>query len=207
MALSLCSCRVRFAGRRHHTGQGHDTVDLSTRKCAPCLRCSSRIPRSHLAVHRSLRAGARLCQRSPGDLDRWWRASSMPDPSVTEKQRQRCLRGAATVATPDRQLRHQRGAGHCHHRYPHTPFSTVRARRQREAIRYGVGVGREGFTWSRTLRGTPQAGMAGPGVRRLFSIIARQPYPAHSWPTAPGRPLSAGAMYQGSSVYRIHGTN
>jgi lipoprotein-anchoring transpeptidase ErfK/SrfK len=74
-----------------------------------------------------------------------------------------------------------------------------------KAIRYGIGVGREGFTWS--------------GVRSIErkaewpdwippqEMIQRQPYLPRWMAGGEGNPLGARAMYIGGTVYRIHGTN
>jgi len=74
-----------------------------------------------------------------------------------------------------------------------------------KAIRYGVRVGREGFTWT--------------GVERISKMkewpdwfpppemIERQPYLPRVMAGGPGNPLGARAMYLGNTLYRIHGTN
>jgi len=74
-----------------------------------------------------------------------------------------------------------------------------------KAIRYGVRVGREGFTWT--------------GVERISKMkewpdwfpppemIERQPYLPRVMAGGPGNPLGARAMYLGHTLYRIHGTN
>jgi lipoprotein-anchoring transpeptidase ErfK/SrfK len=74
-----------------------------------------------------------------------------------------------------------------------------------KAVRYGIGVGREGFTWS--------------GVKSIIrksewpdwypppAMIARQPYLPRMIAGGPGNPLGARAMYIGGTEYRIHGTN
>jgi len=74
-----------------------------------------------------------------------------------------------------------------------------------KAIRYGIGVGREGFTWS--------------GVRSIArkqewpdwypprEMIERQPYLPRMMAGGPGNPLGARAMYIAGTQYRIHGTN
>jgi lipoprotein-anchoring transpeptidase ErfK/SrfK len=76
---------------------------------------------------------------------------------------------------------------------------------QGRAIRYGVGVGREGFTWSGTQTITRKAEW--PDWHPPAEMIARQPYLPRFMAGGPGNPLGARAMYLGSSVYRIHGTN
>jgi lipoprotein-anchoring transpeptidase ErfK/SrfK len=74
-----------------------------------------------------------------------------------------------------------------------------------KAIRYGIGVGRKGFTWS--------------GVKTIVhktewpdwypppEMIARQPYLPRMMAGGPGNPLGARALYIGGTEYRIHGTN
>jgi lipoprotein-anchoring transpeptidase ErfK/SrfK len=74
-----------------------------------------------------------------------------------------------------------------------------------KAIRYGIGVGREGFTWS--------------GVKMIerksewpdwippTEMLQRQPYLPRFMAGGPGNPLGARAMYLSGTVYRIHGTN
>ena len=74
-----------------------------------------------------------------------------------------------------------------------------------KAIRYGIGVGRKGFTWS--------------GVKHVVrkqewpdwypppEMLKRQPYLPRMMAGGPGNPLGARAMYIGGTEYRIHGTN
>ena len=74
-----------------------------------------------------------------------------------------------------------------------------------KAMRYGIGVGREGFTWS--------------GVKNIArktewpdwypppEMIQRQPYLPRMMAGGPGNPLGARALYIGGTEYRIHGTN
>ncbi len=74
-----------------------------------------------------------------------------------------------------------------------------------KAVRYGIGVGREGFTWS--------------GVRAIDrkaewpdwvpppEMVQRQPYLPRFMAGGEGNPLGARAMYIGGTIYRIHGTN
>jgi lipoprotein-anchoring transpeptidase ErfK/SrfK len=73
------------------------------------------------------------------------------------------------------------------------------------AMRYGVGVGREGFTWSGVQSITRKAEW--PDWHPPAEMIARQPYLPRFVAGGPGNPLGARAMYLGSSQYRIHGTN
>jgi lipoprotein-anchoring transpeptidase ErfK/SrfK len=74
-----------------------------------------------------------------------------------------------------------------------------------QAIRYGIGVGRDGFTWSGTQSITKKAEW--PDWTPPAEMIARQPYLPRYMAGGPGNPLGARAMYLGGTVYRIHGTN
>jgi lipoprotein-anchoring transpeptidase ErfK/SrfK len=76
---------------------------------------------------------------------------------------------------------------------------------QGRAIRYGVGVGREGFTWSGVQTVSRKAEW--PDWHPPAEMIARQPYLPRFMAGGPGNPLGARAMYLGNSQYRIHGTN
>jgi lipoprotein-anchoring transpeptidase ErfK/SrfK len=73
------------------------------------------------------------------------------------------------------------------------------------AIRYGVGVGREGFTWSGVQTISRKAEW--PDWHPPAEMIARQPYLPRFMAGGPGNPLGARAMYLGGTQYRIHGTN
>jgi lipoprotein-anchoring transpeptidase ErfK/SrfK len=74
-----------------------------------------------------------------------------------------------------------------------------------EAIRYGIGVGREGFAWSGVKHVARKAEW--PDWRPPQEMIERQPYLPRFTAGGPGNPLGARAMYLGGTVYRIHGTN
>jgi lipoprotein-anchoring transpeptidase ErfK/SrfK len=74
-----------------------------------------------------------------------------------------------------------------------------------QAIRYGIGVGRDGFTWSGVQTVTRKAEW--PDWVPPPEMIARQPYLPRHMAGGPGNPLGARAMYLGGTVYRIHGTN
>ena len=73
------------------------------------------------------------------------------------------------------------------------------------AIRYGIGVGRDGFTWSGVQSVTKKSEW--PDWTAPPEMIARQPYLPRYMAGGPGNPLGARAMYLGGTVYRIHGTN
>jgi lipoprotein-anchoring transpeptidase ErfK/SrfK len=74
-----------------------------------------------------------------------------------------------------------------------------------QAIRYGIGVGRDGFTWSGMHQVSKKAEW--PDWTPPPEMIARQPYLPRHMAGGPGNPLGARAMYLGGTVYRIHGTN
>ncbi|MGF6306920.1 lipoprotein-anchoring transpeptidase ErfK/SrfK [Bradyrhizobium sp. i1.8.4] len=86
---------------------------------------------------------------------------------------------------------------------PHTYLYLVLGGGQ--AIRYGIGVGRDGFTWSGTQTITKKAEW--PDWTPPPEMIARQPYLPRQMAGGPGNPLGARAMYLGGTIYRIHGTN
>ena len=74
-----------------------------------------------------------------------------------------------------------------------------------QAMRYGIGVGRDGFTWSGTQTITRKAEW--PAWTPPPEMIQRQPYLPRHMAGGPGNPLGARAMYLGGTIYRIHGTN
>ena len=73
------------------------------------------------------------------------------------------------------------------------------------AIRYGIGVGRPGFTWSGTH--AISAKKEWPDWTPPDEMLRRQPYLPHFVPGGPNNPLGARALYLGSTLYRIHGSN
>jgi lipoprotein-anchoring transpeptidase ErfK/SrfK len=73
------------------------------------------------------------------------------------------------------------------------------------AIRYGIGVGRDGFQWQGLLNISRKAEW--PDWTPPPEMIARQPYLPRFMAGGPGNPLGARALYLGATVYRIHGTN
>ncbi|HEX5509890.1 MAG TPA: L,D-transpeptidase [Pseudolabrys sp.] len=74
-----------------------------------------------------------------------------------------------------------------------------------KAMRYGIGVGREGFTWSGVRSVVRKAEW--PDWYPPPEMIKRQPYLPRMVGGGPGNPLGARAMYIGGTEYRIHGTN
>jgi len=93
--------------------------------------------------------------------------------------------GTIVVDTPNTQLYYVLGGG--------------------RAIRYGVRVGRDGFTWTGVQKITRKA--AWPDWNPPAEMIERQPYLPRFMAGGDGNPLGARAMYLGNTVYRIHGTN
>jgi lipoprotein-anchoring transpeptidase ErfK/SrfK len=74
-----------------------------------------------------------------------------------------------------------------------------------KAIRYGVRVGRDGFTWTGVQKISRKKEW--PDWFPPSEMIDRQPYLPRFMAGGPGNPLGARAMYLGNTVYRIHGTN
>jgi lipoprotein-anchoring transpeptidase ErfK/SrfK len=74
-----------------------------------------------------------------------------------------------------------------------------------KALRYGVGVGREGFTWSGSERITKMSEW--PDWTPPEEMIVRQPYLPRFMAGGETNPLGARALYLGNTAYRIHGTN
>jgi lipoprotein-anchoring transpeptidase ErfK/SrfK len=74
-----------------------------------------------------------------------------------------------------------------------------------KAMRYGIGVGREGFTWAGSERISRMAEW--PDWHPPTEMIERQPYLPRFMAGGEGNPLGARALYLGKSLYRIHGTN
>jgi lipoprotein-anchoring transpeptidase ErfK/SrfK len=74
-----------------------------------------------------------------------------------------------------------------------------------KALRYGIGVGREGFTWAGREKISKMAEW--PDWTPPKEMIERQPYLPRFMAGGESNPLGARALYLGSTVYRIHGTN
>jgi len=74
-----------------------------------------------------------------------------------------------------------------------------------QAMRYGIGVGREGFTWAGAERVSKMAEW--PDWHPPAEMIERQPYLPRFMAGGEGNPLGARALYLGKTLYRIHGTN
>jgi lipoprotein-anchoring transpeptidase ErfK/SrfK len=74
-----------------------------------------------------------------------------------------------------------------------------------KAMRYGIGVGREGFTWAGAERISRMKEW--PDWFPPKEMIERQPYLPRFMAGGDTNPLGARAMYLGNTLYRIHGTN
>jgi lipoprotein-anchoring transpeptidase ErfK/SrfK len=74
-----------------------------------------------------------------------------------------------------------------------------------KALRYGIGVGRQGFTWSGVQQVTRMAQW--PDWNPPEEMIVRQPYLPRFMAGGETNPLGARALYLGQTIYRIHGTN
>ncbi|ALK08570.1 L,D-transpeptidase [Blastochloris viridis] len=97
---------------------------------------------------------------------------------------------------------------------PHKPGTVIISTSERRlylvqeggtALRYGIGVGREGFQWSGTQSITRKAEW--PDWRPPAPMLKRRPDLPRYMPGGPSNPLGARAMYLGSSMFRIHGSN
>jgi lipoprotein-anchoring transpeptidase ErfK/SrfK len=86
---------------------------------------------------------------------------------------------------------------------PHTYLYLVQG--GGKALRYGIGVGREGFTWTGTERISRMKEW--PDWFPPKEMIERQPYLPRFMAGGETNPLGARAMYLGNTLYRIHGTN
>lgn len=93
--------------------------------------------------------------------------------------------GTIVVDTPNKYLYYVRGGG--------------------RAIRYGIGVGRPGFEWSGVKSVSRKAEW--PDWTPPAEMLARRPDLPRHMNGGPANPLGARALYLGSSLYRIHGTN
>jgi len=74
-----------------------------------------------------------------------------------------------------------------------------------QALRYGIGVGRDGFGWSGVKR--VSAKREWPGWTPPAQMLRRRPDLPRHMAGGPDNPLGARALYLGSSLYRIHGSN
>ena len=114
---------------------------------------------------------------------------------------------AAAVRLPDLahhgELCQQLRARHHLHQYRRAPALSVQDNGQ--ALRYGIGVGRDGFRWGGTHRIT--AKKEWPAWTPPAQMLRRRPDLPRHMVGGEDNPLGARAMYLGSTLYRIHGSN
>ena len=112
-------------------------------------------------------------------------ANPVPREVVMLSPRQSLSAGTIVISTSQRRLYYMLGNG--------------------QAIRYGIGVGRDGFTW----RGvkTVSAKKEWPDWTPPAQMLRRRPDLPRFMKGGPDNPLGARAMYLGSTLYRIHGSN
>jgi lipoprotein-anchoring transpeptidase ErfK/SrfK len=116
----------------------------------------------------------------------WQRgATTSPVPRVTVTFEGNHKPGTIVISTSERRLYYVLGSG--------------------QAIRYGIGVGRDGFTWSGVK--TVTAKREWPSWTPPEQMLRRRPDLPRFMPGGEDNPLGARALYLGSSLYRIHGSN
>jgi lipoprotein-anchoring transpeptidase ErfK/SrfK len=173
-------------------------ANLKTKIALGCVAIFAAVAGSSApAVAQPLLAWAAPAQNQPSIFDRFLREPAAPQRSADAEELPAHLRrqvvdfrtgeaaGTIIVDTPNTYLYYVLGGG--------------------KAIRYGIGVGREGFTWSGTETITRKAEW--PDWTPPPEMVARQPYLPRFMAGGPGNPMGARAMYLGGTVYRIHGTN
>ena len=113
----------------------------------------------------------------------YYAASPVPRETVTFAENQRP--GTIVISTKERRLYLVLGNG--------------------QALRYGIGVGRDGFSWSGVKRVT--AKKEWPTWTPPSQMLRRRPDLPRFMKGGPDNPLGARAMYLGSTLYRIHGSH
>jgi lipoprotein-anchoring transpeptidase ErfK/SrfK len=113
------------------------------------------------------------------------RPQENPVPRETVQYSSRFAPGTIVISTKERRLYYVLGNG--------------------QAIRYGVGVGRPGFTWAGSKAVTRKAEW--PAWTPPPQMLKRRPDLPRHMKGGPDNPLGARALYLGSSLYRIHGSN
>jgi lipoprotein-anchoring transpeptidase ErfK/SrfK len=129
--------------------------------------------------------------------------SALPYNALPQDRTDRSAQPAARFRRQVVEYRTNEAAGTVIIDTPHTYLYYVLGNGQ--AIRYGIGVGREGFTWSGTQTISRKAEW--PDWTPPQEMIQRQPYLPRFMAGGPENPLGARAMYLGNTEYRIHGTN
>jgi lipoprotein-anchoring transpeptidase ErfK/SrfK len=114
-----------------------------------------------------------------------YRPQASPVPRETVAYSGRHAPGTIVVSTRERRLYYVLGGG--------------------QAVRYGIGVGRPGFEWAGTK--TVSMKREWPDWRPPAQMLRRRPDLPRHMKGGPDNPLGARALYLGSSLYRIHGSN
>jgi lipoprotein-anchoring transpeptidase ErfK/SrfK len=122
---------------------------------------------------------------SSGGYGYGYQSSASPVPRQTVRLPQSHAPGTIIISTSQRRLFFVNGDG--------------------TAIAYGIGVGRDGFTWSGVK--TVTAKKEWPSWTPPAQMLRRRPDLPRFMPGGPDNPLGARALYLGSSLYRIHGSN
>lgn len=117
--------------------------------------------------------------------DQSFQAQASPIPREVVSFDGRYAPGTIVVSTSDRRLYYVIGNG--------------------QAVRYGVGVGRPGFTWGGAHSVTMKREW--PDWRPPSQMLKRRPDLPRYMRGGPDNPLGARALYIGSTIYRIHGSN
>jgi lipoprotein-anchoring transpeptidase ErfK/SrfK len=173
-------------------------ANLKTKIALSCVAILAAVACSSVpAVAQPLLAWAAPAQNQSSIFDRFLREPATPQRSADAAELPAHLRrqvvdfrtgeaaGTIIVDTPNTYLYYVLGGG--------------------KAIRYGIGVGREGFTWSGVQTVARKAEW--PDWTPPAEMLARQPYLPRFMAGGPGNPMGARAMYLGGTIYRIHGTN
>jgi hypothetical protein len=144
---------------------------------AGCAQQTSRMSKE------AVEANARLVNSSNGSLFGLYQISRIPRQVVEFPEKHKP--GTIVIKTNERRLYYVLGDG--------------------KAIRYGIGVGRDGFRW---------AGVHSVSAKREWpdwtpppQMLKRLPSLPHHMAGGPDNPLGARAMYLGSTLFRIHGSN
>jgi lipoprotein-anchoring transpeptidase ErfK/SrfK len=155
--------------------------------------------------------------RPPGDIDRMQRPDQVPGPGATPRP------APSNLASLPPEYQAEQGAKELPPQFKRQlvnydtrePAGTIVIDTANtylylvlgsgQALRYGIGVGREGFSWAGAERVSRMAEW--PDWHPPAEMIERQPYLPRFMAGGPGNPLGARALYLGKTLYRIHGTN
>jgi lipoprotein-anchoring transpeptidase ErfK/SrfK len=167
-------------------------LDVRTIISRVFLAVSLLLPASIVTTHASAESAfARFIQAGqPRPKGGRFMSDNSPIPRQTVRYDKSVAPGTIVIETSERRLYYVTGKG--------------------KAIKFAVGVGREGFEWSGTNRITRKAewpGWTPPAEMRARVKREEGRILPVFQPGGPNNPLGARALYIGSSVYRIHGTN